>query len=164
MTKDNNKAVNNKRINIKILLVEDDEMDFENLKYNLKNDFIADVTLVDNLSDFKNQLKTNKFDIIISDHRLVGFTSIDVIKEFNSYRWKFNNIPFIILSGEIGVETAVEAMKLSADDYVMKNAIKKLPFVIKNSIEKYTFKKASEENMIKLTELTSNMLIHLNDK
>jgi len=84
---------------------------------------------VDALGDFTTALDTKTYDLILCDHSFAGFTGLDVLHRF---RQREMCIPFIIVSGAPGEETAVEAMKAGADDYVMKPHLGRLvPAVVR---------------------------------
>jgi PAS domain S-box-containing protein len=68
-------------------------------------------------------LERQTWDIIISDYNMPNF---DGLAALNIYKEKKLDIPFIIVSGAIGEEIAVEAMKTGAHDYVMKNNLPRL--------------------------------------
>jgi PAS domain S-box-containing protein len=78
---------------------------------------------VENPKAFIEALKTKGWDCVISDFALPVFTGIDALNLFKEIG---EDIPFILVSGAIGEETAVAAMKAGAHDYVMKSNLKRL--------------------------------------
>ena len=76
-------------------------------------------------------MKKSLWDLVISDYNLVSFNGIDVLVEFKKAGI---DIPFIIVSGTIGEENAVAAMKAGANDYVMKDHLSKLGPVVKREL------------------------------
>ncbi len=86
---------------------------------------------IESLEEIKPALQSQKWDVIISDYQLHGFTGSDALDE---YLQSGLDIPFILISGTIGEETAVALMKKGAHDYLLKNNIVKLPAVVKREI------------------------------
>lgn len=78
---------------------------------------------VQNARDYLESLKTGKWDIIISDYQMPSFDGIEALRLLKANAM---DIPFIIVSGHIGESTAVLTMREGADDYVMKDNMKRL--------------------------------------
>jgi sigma-B regulation protein RsbU (phosphoserine phosphatase) len=109
---------------LRVLIVEDSEDDmFFALQELRRGDFSPEFERVETLPSFTNALDRQVWDLILSDHDLPGFTSLHALKLLKNRQY---DIPFIILSGVIGEETAVEAMKAGANDYVMKDSVGRL--------------------------------------
>ena len=68
-------------------------------------------------------LKSNKWDIVISDHSMPHFSGIAALEILTAMG---SDLPFIFVSGTIGEETAVAALKEGAQDYLMKSNLKRL--------------------------------------
>lgn len=109
---------------VRILLIEDNEDDAELLKLRLKKSGLN--TYTETVMDgqaMSAALDKQSWDAIISDFQLPAFNALaalDIVKKRNL------DIPFIIVSGTIGEETAVAAMKAGAHDYVMKGNLTRL--------------------------------------
>jgi PAS domain S-box-containing protein len=117
---------------IKILIIEDNEDDALLEVHELsKKGFEVVFERVDQLEDFVRVLNEKAWDCIISDYNLPGFSGIDALE---SYKKTETDIPFILVSGVIGEEKAVEAMKAGAHDYIMKENIAKLVPVIEREM------------------------------
>src|SRR5438105_3845804 len=71
----------------------------------------------------KAAIREERWDAVLSDFRLPGFSGVQALEIF---RESGLDIPFIFVSGTIGEETAVEAMKAGANDYVMKENLARL--------------------------------------
>ncbi len=118
---------------IRVLLCEDSEDDAGLLDLALKRGgYQARIQLVDNERDFLDALQGGSWDIIITDHSMPSFNSGDVIRLANEWD---PHLPVIIVSGSIGEEAAVEAMKSGAQDYVMKGNLKRLVPAIEREIK-----------------------------
>jgi len=109
---------------VRVLLVEDSEDDAAlMLRYLKKEGFAVEFQRVDCEADLQSALKNDRWDIVITDHNLPGFSSessIATVKAFNQ------DLPIIIVSGTIGEELAVAAMRNGAHDYIMKNNLARL--------------------------------------
>src|SRR5688572_33384545 len=118
---------------LKILVLEDIENDFELIEYilteaNLK--FTA--RRVDNREQFVTALKKNRVDVILSDHSLPQFNSDEALR---LYRESGLKIPFILVTGAVSDEFAVNSLKQGADDYVLKSNLTRLPAAILNAVK-----------------------------
>lgn len=128
-----------------ILIVEDLPSDAELAQRELK-------TVLDNFStqvveteeSYLEALNEFMPDLIISDYEMPEFDGLSALK---IQQEKYPFIPFIILTGSMNEDTAVECIKSGADDYVIKEHIKRLGQAVLNAIEK---KKVEKEQ--KLTE------------
>lgn len=106
---------------IKILLLEDNHADADLLLYALKKselNFLFEH--VDTKEKFENALVAFQPDIILSDYNL---PSINGIEAFNIKQSKCPDLPFIIVSGTIGEENAVELIKIGITDYAIKGEL-----------------------------------------
>lgn len=109
---------------LRVLVVEDSEFDFELVLRQLRAQWPEAVAeRVDTKSAFEEALSRDEWDVVIADYHLPAFSGLDAMR-----LWKARGaeIPLIIVSGTIGEETAVEAMKAGAHDYVMKNRLARL--------------------------------------
>ncbi len=108
---------------LKILIVEDSEDDALLVLREIKNaDYKADYELVDSPEEFSAALQ-RQWDVIICDFVMPQFTASDAFKILQK---SGKDIPFIIVSGLIGEDIAVEAMKGGVQDYIMKNNLARL--------------------------------------
>ncbi len=73
--------------------------------------------------DFLEALATGTFDVILSDHSMKGFSSTEALRLLHE---QSKDIPFIIVSGTIGEDSAVDAMRAGAHDYVLKQNLRRL--------------------------------------
>lgn len=119
---------------LKILHLEDIPTDAELVERELKKGEIQfEKLVVDNKLDFKKALKEFVPDIIISDHTLPSFDSIEAIKIIKHQKIK---IPFILVTATVSDEYAVEVMKAGADDYILKDRLHRLPKAVESAMEK----------------------------
>lgn len=118
--------------NLIVLFVEDLVTDYELALYEIKKGKPDIVSMrVDTKADYINALHNFKPDIIISDYIMPEFNgmfALDIKKELAP------DTPFIMLTGSTNEETAVQCMKAGADDYVIKEHIKRLPLSISSAL------------------------------
>ena len=131
-----------------VLILEDIPSDAElaqrELKKTLQN---YTVEVVDTREGFVQALETFKPDLIISDFMLPTFDGLSALKIKLDIA---PMTPFVMLTGSMNEATAVECMKAGADDYVIKEHIRRLGPAALNALEK---KKAVKEKEQTLTEL-----------
>lgn len=134
-------------ISLRLLLIEDSESDAALLLRHLeKGGYTVTVERVETAEQLDSALQQQDWDIIISDYQLPGFDAPSALALFAVHG---ADIPFIVVSGTIGEETAVSIMKAGAQDYLMKNNLAKLPSVIKRELaearHRRELKKAEEQ-------------------
>ncbi|MGD0279155.1 MAG: PAS domain S-box protein [Smithella sp.] len=109
---------------LRVLMIDDSEDDVLLIIRELKKGGYNPVfERVETAFSTKEALKAKQWDIILCDYKMPDFSgpsAIALLKESNT------DIPIIIISGAIGEETAVECMRLGAQDYMMKNNLSRL--------------------------------------
>ncbi|HXB67938.1 MAG TPA: response regulator [Candidatus Acidoferrales bacterium] len=114
------------------LVIEDDLPDFEILAHTLSSaGFRPDCRRVDTEADFVAQLKPG-IDVVLSDYNLPGWNALRALELFRASRL---DVPFIVVSGAISEEVAVECMKHGASDYLLKDRLGRLGPAIVRAIE-----------------------------
>ncbi|HMP66490.1 MAG TPA: PAS domain S-box protein [Pyrinomonadaceae bacterium] len=109
---------------LKLLIVEDLEDDAALLLQYLKRaGYNVSWKRVDSAAEMRRLLSDEPWDAIISDYSMPSFTGIEA---YHVLRETDIDIPFIIISGTIGEETAVSAMKTGVSDYLMKDNLARL--------------------------------------
>lgn len=127
---------------LKILFLEDSLQDMELFSKMISNaGFNINIIHVDTEKEFKNNLLTEKYDLILSDFSLIGFDAFGALEISKQI---CPETPFICVSGSIGEETAIELLKLGAVDYVLKDRPERLPYAIKRALEERDIKKAHQ--------------------
>ena len=109
---------------IKVLIIEDNQddakLEIEELKSGGFNVFFE---LIETRQALREALSNQSWDCIISDFALPQFSGLDALHELKETGL---DIPFILISGTIGEEIAVAAMKAGAHDYIMKDNLTRL--------------------------------------
>lgn len=109
---------------LNLLLVEDSQDDALLLLHFLEEGGYAPQYLrVETAGQFQEALERQTWDLILADHNLPRFSGLTALKILQE---KELDIPFILVSGAIGEETAVAAMKAGAHDYLLKDKLARL--------------------------------------
>jgi diguanylate cyclase (GGDEF)-like protein len=115
----------------RILLIEDSEDDAFLLRVALERAFPAlDIARVDNAADMRAALQ-REWDVVISDHVMPRFDAFRALEELKAAG---RDIPFIIHSGAIAVDSGVSAMRIGADDFVDKGDYGRLVPVVERAL------------------------------
>jgi DNA-binding NtrC family response regulator len=132
----------------RILILEDEAWDVELAQRLLGGAGLSlTAVVVDNRASFVEQLAAFRPDVILSDYHLPGFTGREALKIAQEH---YPDIPFIIWSGVLGDEAAVELIKQGATDYVLKDRPARLPTVILRAL-------AEVEKRARLAELEDQL-------
>ena len=117
---------------LRLLIIEDSEDDALLLERELtKNGYDLDSRRVDTPEAMKNALAAKTWDLVISDFVMPHFSGMDALRILQKSR---RDIPFIIVSGKVGEESAVEAMRAGANDYIIKGNLARLTPAIEREI------------------------------
>ncbi len=128
---------------LRVLIAEDSEDDAMLIVRELRRGGYEPVMCrVDSAADMQSALELGKWDLIITDHNMPSFDSTDALRLAREYD---PNIPFILVSGSIGEEIAVDAMKAGAHDYVMKDNLKRLLPAIERELREASNRRAHQE-------------------
>src|SRR5262245_11510667 len=103
-------------ISLNVLLIEDSEVDAELIVRELsKGGYSVTFQRVESSAALASALVHGRWDIVISDFTIPGFSGTNALTQI---RKSDIELPFVFVSGTIGEEAAVAAMRLGADDYV----------------------------------------------
>ena len=120
-------------VDLRVLLVEDSEDDALLLLRRLrKGGYDPTWERVDTPQDMEAALDGASWDLVISDHSMPAFSSSAALELLRSKGYA--DLPFIIVSGQIGEDAAVAAMKAGAHDYLMKNDLARLNSAIEREL------------------------------
>jgi len=118
---------------LNVLILEDNPSDAELLLIELRRaGYEPTSQIVDNEKDFSAHLNPG-LDLILSDYSLPQFNGLEALQIRNESGF---DIPFIIVSGTIGEDIAIESIHQGADDYLMKDRMKRLGSAVANAIKK----------------------------
>jgi PAS domain S-box-containing protein len=109
---------------LRILSIEDDPKDTELIQDLLETEgIVCEVTRVDTEASLRDLLKQGEVDLILADYSLPSFDGISALKLATK---ACPDVPFIFVSGTLGEEVAIEALKIGATDYVLKTRLSRL--------------------------------------
>lgn len=118
---------------LNVLLVEDNEDDGELVLRELaRGGFMVEHTRAATAAGMAHALERKKWDVILCDYVMPGFgapAALELAKKHGAA-----DVPFIIVSGAVGEETAVEIMRAGADDFISKGNLRRLVPVIKREM------------------------------
>jgi DNA-binding NtrC family response regulator len=113
---------------LRVLCLEDDEEDFEFINNILKQGGLSITTMrVDSRESYLHALDAFGPDVILSDHSLPQFNSTEALELCLAKKME---IPFILVTGAVSDEFAVNCIKMGAVDYVLKSNLRRLPSAI----------------------------------
>lgn len=117
---------------LRILIVEDSEDDLFLLLHELrKGGYEPDYESVCTADAMRKALAKRQWDVVTSDYNMPGFNALAALKLLQESGL---DLPFIVVSGKIGEDQAVAAMKAGAHDYVMKQNLSRLAPAIEREI------------------------------
>jgi PAS domain S-box-containing protein len=126
---------------IRILLVEDNPVDAELLELDLsKGGYVPEMLRVQSGPALKEALRSESWDIVLSDFALPGFSGIEALEILNDTK---KDIPFILISGSAGEDIAVRAMKAGAQDFFVKGKTSLLVPAIQREVREAKLRSAA---------------------
>jgi PAS domain S-box-containing protein len=109
---------------LRVLHLEDDVRDTELLQAMLEAERVpCELTRVETEHDFAAALKREKFDLILADYTLPSFDGVSALKLAQRHA---PEVPFLFVSGTLGEDVAIEALKKGATDYILKTRLARL--------------------------------------
>lgn len=128
---------------LRILHLEDSPLDHELVRRALTQANIPfEIQRAETLDDFVCAITEQRFDVVLADYRLQGFTALDAWAAIQSSQLR---LPFILLSGAIGEAAAVQAIQMGVSDYLHKDALSTLWRVIYRALDVFQVKAAEEK-------------------
>ena len=127
---------------LRVLLVEDDEADADLIALTIKKSnegAVVDVAVSG--KQFTELLAGHQYDIVLADYRLPDWTGMKALRKLRHLGF---DMPFIVVTGTLGDEHAVECVKAGASDYVLKENLARLPMAVNRAIKE---KQARDESL-----------------
>jgi two-component system cell cycle sensor histidine kinase/response regulator CckA len=144
---------------LRILIIEDSEDDTILLTRKLRQSGYEPLyERVDTRKKMEESLKKQSWDLILCDYSMPNFNAVEALKLLQKSGL---DIPFIIISGTIGEDIAVEAVKAGASDYMLKdNLIRLLPAIDRElrELKNRRARKLAEEALIKSEQNLQNII------
>jgi len=141
---------------LKILVVEDNPDDvLLVVRELLRGGFAPVYHRVETAPEMKSALTSQPWDLVIADYAMPSFSGAAALEIF---RQSGLDIPFIIVSGAVGEQTAVSAMKAGAHDYIMKSALGRLTPAVQRELHEAAIRRGKRESDHALRE--ANRRLH----
>lgn len=149
---------------LRILLLEDSVLDAELVTEVLSAALNASVHRVVLEKDFRQAVEDEAWDLVLADYVLPGFdglNALDLVREMRP------SLPFVFVSGALGEEIAVEALKRGATDYVLKDKLDRLPATILRALaqaHERTEKRQAQEALRQMLDERTALLHELDHR
>jgi signal transduction histidine kinase len=135
---------------LRVLLVEDSEDDALLLELELRRGgYAPSVERVETPSALRAALAREGWDVVISDYALPAMNGLDALR---IVRESPEELPFVLVSGTIGEESAVEALKQGAGDFVVKQNLSRLVHAVEREMEDARTRREKRETVHALRE------------
>jgi len=132
------------KVKLKLVMVEDSDADAELVARNLaKAGLDVAIHRVETEPDFVHALHTIEPDVILSDFSLPQFDGLRALDMAVAHA---PETPFIFVSGTIGEERAIDALRRGATDYVLKTNLSRLPAAVERSLREVSLKAAKAKS------------------
>src|SRR5438132_10692100 len=116
---------------MRILHLEDNPADAELVRLLIQEEWPdCEITCVGTKFSFAGELHLSRYDVILSDFALPTISGLEALKMAHD---RVPDTPFIFLSGTIGEDRAIEALQSGAQDYVLKDRMKRLVTAIERA-------------------------------
>ena len=133
-----------------VLIVEDSRDDAELILLELREAGLrVDYTMAENREQFRRALQQENIDAIFSDYRLPSWTGLEALQELHDIG---RDIPFLLVTGTLGEEAAVECIKQGATDYILKDRMSRLPVALKRAIGEKLLRDEAKQTVAALAE------------
>lgn len=140
---------------IRILHLDDDPVDARLIRAYLERAGLdAEITFASNRLDFETALAELTFDVILSDYHLTGFNGQNALE---MVRERFPQIPFVLVTGALGDERAVDLMKSGATDFVLKDRLARLAPAIRralNDVAEHALREQAEARLAEAVRIS----------
>ncbi|HEY9825426.1 MAG TPA: response regulator [Stenomitos sp.] len=147
--------VNWSNTKLQILLLEDDPTDSELIEVTLRNGGIeGNLIFARDQESFLEQLNTSLPDLILSDYTLPKFNGIAALELAKA---TCPSVPFILVSGVLGEEKAISALKQGATDYVLKHRLERLVPAVQRALRE-SQERQERQKLTKALHQTDNLL------
>ncbi len=136
---------------LRVLHLEDSDLDHQLTVAHMKRGGLdIDAVRIESEAEFREAINPGqRWHVILSDYNLPGFSGLAALEILKA---SGRMLPFILLSGEIGEDVAVEAMRNGASDYLLKNNLNRLVPAMLHAVEAYQTQLARQRADLELAE------------
>jgi|HubBroStandDraft_6_1064221.scaffolds.fasta_scaffold00376_13 two-component system cell cycle sensor histidine kinase/response regulator CckA len=149
-------------IPIRILMLEDSSRDAELCFRELsKAGFKLQTDVVDSQEAFAAKIRSQIYDVVLSDYGIPGWSGIEA---FQLLKRSGKDVPFILVTGSLGEEAAVDLIKDGVDDYILKDRLARLPSAIHRVLREKTSREERERALqaVQASEARTRRLVDSN--
>jgi PAS domain S-box-containing protein len=149
-----------KNVSLKVLILEDRPVDAELVLYELKRSgYLCTSVKVDTREDYLKAIE-DRPDIILADYSLPQFTALEALHLLQD---RGLDIPFIVVTGTISEEAAVETMVQGAADYLLKDRLGRLSQAIQRALQQKALRdeKREADKALRLSEEKFSKAFHI---
>ncbi|HKV92617.1 MAG TPA: response regulator [Candidatus Angelobacter sp.] len=130
-----------------VLLLEDNVLDAELAIRKLKTAFEIHADTVRSASEFQARVLECQYDVILGDYRIPGWNGLEAVKWLRS---RGITTPFILVTGTLGDELAIDCLKAGANDYVLKENLGRLPVAVRRSLSEQALRDSRDRAELEL--------------
>jgi signal transduction histidine kinase len=143
---------------LRVLFVEHSAADVELCVHELRRAGLeVEVDVAPTREEYESLLASGKaYDVVLSDYRLPGWTGMDAL---DLLRAVDRELPFVLVTGSLGDEGAVECIKRGADDYVLKENLARLPVSVRRALTEQRLREANR-GQEREKEMLRQQLLH----
>src|SRR5947207_3227048 len=147
---------------LRVLLLEDNSRDADlSIRKLTQAGFHFTSAIAPNSKEFKQFLEKQSYDLILGDYRLPDWNGLEAV------RWLRSSgilTPFILVTGTLGDELAIECIKAGADDYVLKENLDRLPLAVQRALAEQQLRLERDwaEKELRESESQYRLLFHSN--
>ena len=144
---------------LRVLLIEHSKHDVELILFELHDSgFRIEPTLVETRDEFHQALTNASFDAVLADYRLPGWSGLDAFAEL---RAAGRDIPFLLVTGTLGEEAAVDCIKQGIGDYILKDRLKRLPVALNRALREKSLRDENQRahEALRVSETRNRSLV-----
>src|SRR5258708_35749006 len=128
---------------LRALIIEHSPLDIELLERELSSSFDGHKGLAGTFKEVEALLNEAQWDIILSDHNLPGWTGMQALALVQERKL---DIPFILVTGALGEEQAIEYFRRGITDYVLKHRLELLPVAVSRALQETAMRREKEQS------------------
>ena len=140
---------------LRLLILENEPQDAELTLHELRaSGFEIESTVTQGREQFLAALLEGRYDAILADYRLPDWTGVEALKEV---RASGRDTPFLLVTGTLGEEAAVECIKQGVNDYILKDHLKRLPAALKRALDEKDLRDENARAHLTIAESEARM-------
>lgn len=140
---------------LKVLMLEDSPTDANLCLVTLQRaGYQVHADIVSTYEQFSDHLDRNEYDLVLADYQLptwTGLKALELVKE------RGVEIPFILVTGHVSEETALEVITKGADDYILKDRLSRLPLAVRRVLREQRFLRERRQAAIEREKLIAQL-------